>query len=73
MLFSILIHAEPLEIYISPRAKVRLHRSRNVDGWLHRQLFHTIFNDVELQGDFASNLDCSTEADLTIALYRKRY
>jgi len=68
MLLPVLVHREPLKVYVPPRSELRFHRPWDVDRGLHVQLLDASFHHSELERDHASHLDSSTERDLSITL-----
>jgi hypothetical protein len=68
VLFPMLIHTKPLKVNVPSRAKLRLHRSRDVYGAFHVQLLDTTFHDCELERNDARHFNRTTEGDLAVAL-----
>lgn len=68
MLFARLIDAEALEVDVPPRAKLRLHGTRDVDGTLHVQLLHSVLHDAKLERNYTRHFNGATEGNLTVAL-----
>lgn len=68
MLFALLIHTKPLKVDIPARTKLRLHRTRDVNGTLHVELLHAALHNAELDGDDACHFDGAAEGDFAVAL-----
>jgi hypothetical protein len=68
MLLPVLVHREPLKIYIPPWSELRFHRPWDVDWGLHVQLLDASLHYRELERDHARHLDSAAERDLAIAL-----
>jgi hypothetical protein len=68
VLLAMLVHTEALKVDVPPRAKLRLNRSRDIDGRLHGELLHPALHHRELDRNHARHLNSATERNLTIAL-----
>lgn len=68
ILLPIMIDTKALKRQIPPRTIMRLHRPRQEQWALHRQLLHPILHHTQFQRNDTSDLDGATEANLSIAL-----
>ena len=68
MLLALRINRETLEINMSSRSKIRLHRSRNVNRRFHSQLLDSILHDFELYGNHTCHFYGAAKGDFAIAL-----
>jgi hypothetical protein len=68
MLLAMLIHTEPLKVNVPSRAKLRLHRTRDINRRLHRKLLHATLHHREVDSNNPRHLNRTTERDLAIAL-----
>ena len=68
MLFTLLIHTKPLKVDIPAGTKLRLYRTRDVNGTLHVELLHATLHDAEFDGDDACHFDGAAEGYFAVAL-----
>jgi hypothetical protein len=68
MLLAILIHTEALKVNIPAGAKLRLHRTRDINRRFHRELLHATLHDGEIDRNHTRHLNSATERNLAIAL-----
>lgn len=71
VLLAVLVDAEALKVDHAPRAELRLHGSRDVDGRFaahHAQLGLAVLDHLEFDRDDARDFDRAAEGDFTVAL-----
>lgn len=68
VLLALRVNRESLEIDMSSRSKIRLHRSRNVNRRFHGQLLDAILHHFEFYGNHTCHFYGAAKGDFAIAL-----
>lgn len=68
MLLPLLIHTKPLKINIPPGTKLRLNRSRYVNGTLDIEFLDTTFHNTKLERNHPRHLNRTAKGNFAVAL-----
>jgi hypothetical protein len=67
-LSSALVHAEALKVDVPPWSELWLDGAGDVDRALEAEVGYALFDDAEVDCDYAGHLDGAAEGDLAVAL-----